>query len=340
VRRPEATAPRARSLPGAGWLCALALLAAPAGEAARPQRAHRVARPGAARPEDNPRLKGDSKAFARARVRFAEPADEGQVGVSDDGVRVVVEISGYALGAPPGAPPDAPWPHAHLIVDNEATLTIEDDKRPLLLKGLRPGPHVLRLVLCRPWHEVVKAPRAFALTRFWLGPRPDGKARHAAEALAWPNAKKPLLTYVLPLSPEAPDGPRLSPVPGPAPAAAAAPADVPAPIGELAVAASSPAPPPPPKPPAPAANAGVRRKQPRPQVQLDFFLSGARLVRRGYRVRVVIDKKEYPTIRSWKPLRLDRLKPGVHHATIDLLDRRGTKTQSALNRTDRVFVTD
>ena len=69
-----------------------------------------------------------------------------------------------------------------------------------------------------------------------------------------------------------------------------------------------------------------------------LILSAARLVRRGYRVRVVIDKKEYPTIRSWKPLRLDRLKPGVHHATIDLLDRRGTKTHTALNRTDRVFL--
>jgi hypothetical protein len=336
VRRPELAAPRARALAGAAWLCALALLAAPAGEAARPHRTRRAARPGAARPEDNPRLKGDSKAFARARVRFAEPADEAQVGVSDDGVRVTVEISGYALGAPPGAPPDALRPHAHLIVDNEATLTIEDDKRPRLLKGLRPGPHVLRLVLCRPWHEVVKAPRAFALTRFWLGPRPEGKARRAAEALAWPNPKKPLLTYVLPLSPEAPDGPRLAPVPEPAPAA---PAAYTAPIGELAVAASSTAPEAPADPPAPAAHAGVRRKEPRPHVQLDFFLSAARLVRRGYRVRVVIDKKEYPTIRSWKPLRLDRLKPGVHQATIDLLDRRGTKTHTALNRTDRVFMT-
>jgi hypothetical protein len=340
MRRLEAAALRARALPGAAWLCALALLAAPAGEAARPQRTRHVVRPGAARPEDNPRLKGDSKAFARARVRFAEPADESQVGVSDDGVRVAVEVFGYALGAPPGAPPDAPRPHAHLIVDNEATLTIEDDRRPVLLKGLRPGPHVLRLVLCRPWHEVVKAPRAFALTRFWLGPRPEGKAGRAAEALAWPNPKKPLLTYVLPLSPEAPDGPRLAPVPEPAPSAPSAPEAPAAPIGELAVAATSIAPVPvaPPAPPAPAARAGLRRKEPRPHVQLDFFLSAARLVRRGYRVRVVIDKKEYPTIRSWKPLRLDRLKPGVHHATIDLLDRRGTKTHTALNRTDRVFL--
>jgi hypothetical protein len=91
-------------------------------------------------------------------------------------------------------------------------------------------------------------------------------------------------------------------------------------------------------PPVPAARAGLRGKQPRPHVQLDFFLSAAHLVRRGYRVRVVIDKKEYPTIRSWKPLRLDRLRPGVHHATIDLLDRRGTKTHTALNRTDRAFL--
>ncbi len=302
MRRPEPSALRARALPGAAWLCALALLAAPAGEAARPQRTRHVVRPGAVRPEDNPRLKGDAKAFARARVRFAEPADQAQVGVSDEGVRVAVEVFGYALGASPGAPAGALRPHAHLLVDNEATLTIEDDKRPVFLKGLRPGPHVLRLVLCRPWHEVVKAPRAFALTRFWLGPRPEGRARHAAEALAWPNPT----------------------------------------IGELAVAGTSIAPVPaaPASPPAaaPAARAGPRGKEPRTHVQLDFFLSAAHLVRRGYRVRVVIDKKEYPTIRSWKPLRLDRLRPGVHHATIDLLDRRGTKTHTALNRTDRAFL--
>jgi hypothetical protein len=69
---------------------------------------------------------------------------------------------------------------------------------------------------------------------------------------------------------------------------------------------------------------------------LDFYLTGAKLVRRGDKVRVVIDKREYPTVRAWKPLSLT-LKPGVHHITIDLLDRRGTKVRNALNRSDRTF---
>src|SRR5437870_4036959 len=68
-----------------------------------------------------------------------------------------------------------------------------------LMVVLAPGPHVLRAVLCRPWHEVVKAPKAFAMVRLWIGPRLSGKAGRAAEAAVWPNPRKPILTYVLPI---------------------------------------------------------------------------------------------------------------------------------------------
>src|SRR5207249_3431048 len=68
-----------------------------------------------------------------------------------------------------------------------------------MLGGLSPGPHLLRVVLCRPWHEVVKAPRAFAMVRVWMGPRIPGKAGRAAESVTWPQPRKPILTYVLPV---------------------------------------------------------------------------------------------------------------------------------------------
>lgn len=314
----------------APWLCALALLAAPAGEAARKRAAAKPAKAPAVRPEDNPRLKGDARAFARARVRFLEPQDLAQLAASEDAVRVSLQVSGYALGAAPGAPDDAPRPHAHLIVDDgEGTLTLGDASAPVLLRGLRPGPHALRVVLCRPWHEVVKAPGAFALVRFRVGARGPARAAAAAELAAWPDPKKPLLTYVLPLPEPAHDGPRLVSVPVAAASAAqplGADADNPPPASRAEAKVDRASDPPP----------DGARKRTRPL--LDFFVANARLVRHGARVRVVVDKKEYPTVRAWKPVRLDPLKPGEHHVSIDLLDRRGTKVRNALTRNDRTFV--
>jgi hypothetical protein len=73
-------------------------------------------------------------------------------------------------------------------------------------------------------------------------------------------------------------------------------------------------------------------------VHLDFFLSGATLKKRGRgdKVRVVIDKKELPLVREWKPLLL-KVRPGLHQLSVDLLDRRGTKVRNAVNRSDRRF---
>src|SRR5437870_9692937 len=124
-----------------------------------------------------------------------------------------MQIKGYAFGA---TKPSGPVLHAHFIVCNEPALEIDDGTVPWALGGLSPGPHVLRAVLCRPWHEVVKAPRAFALVRFWSGPRLAGRAGAHAEKLAWPDPRRPLLTYVLPIG-EAPAGaPDLAPAKEPA----------------------------------------------------------------------------------------------------------------------------
>jgi hypothetical protein len=111
-------------------------------------------------------------------------------------IQVSLNIEGYAIGA---LQPGGPVPHAHLIVDNEPAMQIDDLEKPVRLK-LDAGPHLLRAVLCRPWHEVVKAPHAFAMARFWVGPPLTGKAGKAAEFVAWPDPRKPILTYVLPLA--------------------------------------------------------------------------------------------------------------------------------------------
>jgi hypothetical protein len=161
--------------------------------AARP-RHRRPPPPPAVRPEDDRRLKGEAKAFAKARVSFSAPRDLAQLD-ADAPVKIGLQISGYALGA---LHPGGPVPHAHLIVDNAPAMQIDDASAPLSLKGLHRGPHFLRAVLCRPWHEVLKGPKAFAMVRIWIGPRLEGKPGKAAESVAWPDRKKPLLTYVLP----------------------------------------------------------------------------------------------------------------------------------------------
>ena len=284
-------------------LSALAL-ALPA-EAKVRKRRKPAAAPAPVRPEDDPRKRGTSPAFARASIAFAAPADLAQVQEGQVSIRLVVK--GYALGP---LKPGGPVPHAHLIVDNEPALEIADARGTWLLGGLSPGPHLVRAVLCRPWHEVVKAPRAFAMARFWVGRRLQGKAGKAAESVSWPERRKPILTYVLPIG----EPPRHLTLMREEP-----PQDP--------TEAKQPEPPPP-------AVAGGNRPV------LDFYLANARVARRGDKIRIVLDKRELPLITEWKPLPLQRAHSGTHAVTIDLLNRKGLKVKNVFNRTDRVFAVE
>ena len=280
-----------------------AALALPAHAAPRKKAA---VRPHSTRPEDDPRKRGGSPAFARASIAFASPSELGAV-AADGPVRVRLVVKGYALGA---LKPGGPVPHVHLIVDNEPALEITDARPAWILGGLSQGPHLLRAVLCRPWHEVVKAPRAFAMTRFWVGPKLKSRAGRAAEYVAWPERKKPILTYVLPIGhpPEHLTLSREEPPQDP-------------------TEAKQPDPPPPPV-------AGGNRPV------LDFYLANARVARRGDKIRIVLDKRELPLITDWKPLLLPRAHAGTHAVTIDLLNRKGLKVKNVFNRTDRVFTVE
>ena len=285
-------------------LLALLLLAAPVH--ARKHKPRKPAGPPPARAEDDRRKKGDDKAFAGTRVSFAKPDD---LAVLEAGAPVHVElrVSGYALGA---LKPDGPVPHAHVIVDNEPAFEVAEASAPLRLTGLAPGPHLLRAVLCRPWHEVVKAPHAFAMARFWIGPRLTGKSGKAAEYVAWPDPKKPVLTYVLPIG-----GPRAKIDLG---------KEVPAPADLSAPESGEPL----------ALTPGYDRPV------IDVYLANGKLARRGDKMRIVIDRRELPLATEWKPIPLRRAKHGTHRVTIDLLNRKGLKVKNAVNRTDRVFTVE
>ena len=314
----------------------------PSVAAAAPRTAASV-RAGAARkapapklaPEENPKLGGASKAFSKARIRIESPAEREELRPGD--VTVRLSTTGYALIG--GA-------HAHLIVDNEPALQVDDVSHPLTLKGIAPGAHLLRAVLCRPWHEVVKAPRAFAMVRFWSGSRTPGRAGTIAEQQIWPSPRRPLLTYVLPLGDPRPDGPRLDGA-GVVPQTTT-PSNTPTAPTTFTAMSPDPnlggieAPPPPPPLPAPAPAPSpapakpVRR--PRPPT-LDFYLSNAKLGRRSYKVYAELDRAELQLVKSWEPRRLPRLRPGRHHLIIDLLDPRALQVRGPVNRTTRTFHT-
>ncbi|MFL5292716.1 MAG: hypothetical protein ACJ783_07475 [Myxococcales bacterium] len=244
------------------------------------------------RPEQDPKLGGAAKAFAKAAVSFAAPHDREVL--KRDEIEVALKIDHYALVG--GA-------HAHIILDNEPALEVDDVEEPVVLKDVPHGPHVLRAVLCRPWHEVVKAKGAFAIVRFWAGPRFSGRAAELAEKADWPDPKKPLLTYVLPI------GERTKGAQG---------------FESDATGSED------------ATDAQGAKKPEMPT--LDFYVSNGQLGRRTAKVRVVLDKSEMPLMVKWEPRRLARLKPGEHRLTIDLLDGKGQKVANALNRTDRTFV--
>jgi hypothetical protein len=344
------------------WVCAAALALLWAGGAdARGKRA-RVPGQTRVRPEFDPKLPGHAKEFARASVALEEPADLSEISLAPDAIKVVLHVEGYALGPAPAAAAPMAAPFALLLIDDEAALRIDDASAPLLLRGVRPGPHLLRVVLSRPWGEVVKAPGAIALSRIWVGPKLEGPAGKAAERAVWPDPRKPLLTCVFPLPEEREGGPTLEAYAvAAAQVEAEAATDAGAPAEEalaaaaaggaaqdagatgdetLAAAAPTGAAPdagaPSPSPQAAAEAKPAPRAPQRPV--LDFFLSGATLKPRGRgdKLRLVVDKKELPLVREWKPVRL-KLGPGAHRLTVDLLDRRGTKVRNAVNRTDRSF---
>ena len=295
-------------------------------------------------PEENPRLGGAAKAFAKARVRIESPAEREQVPPGDVVVRL--SITGYALVG--GA-------HAHLIVDNEPALQVDDASQPLTVKDVAQGPHLLRIVLCRPWHEVVKAPHAFAMLRFWSGPRTPGRAGAAAEHQVWPAPRRPLLTHVLPLGQPRADGPHLDAVapvasaPSSATSASSSAALVTAPTAFTSIntdpnmggSDGTPTPPLPP-PAAPAARPAAAPAQPPPRPRpptLDFYVSNAKLGRRSYKVYVELDRAELQLVKAWEPRRLPRLRPGRHHIVIDLLDPKALQVHGPVNRTARTFHT-
>ncbi len=153
------------------------------------------------------------------------------------------------------------------------------------------------------------------MVRVWMGPRIPGKAGRAAESVTWPQPRKPILTYVLPVG---------------APSEQLVLARLEENPPDAAADAGQAKPPDPVATPLPGANRPV----------LDFYLSNAKLGRRGDKVRIVLDRRELPLITDWKPHLLRGARGGAHRISIDLLSRKGVKVNNVLNRSDRVFTVE
>lgn len=80
-------------------------------------------------------------------------------------------------------------PHLHVFLDNRPYQAVYNANEPLVLEGLEPGTHTLRVFASRPWHESFKNEGSFAQTTFHVYTKtPDNV----------PDRDRPLLTYSRP----------------------------------------------------------------------------------------------------------------------------------------------
>lgn len=79
--------------------------------------------------------------------------------------------------------------HLNLIVDNEPFQAIYNLNQPIILKGLTPGTHTIRVFAARPWGESFKNDGAYAQTTFNVLTKTNDNR---------PNQNLPLLTYSSP----------------------------------------------------------------------------------------------------------------------------------------------
>jgi hypothetical protein len=135
--------------------------------------------------EGDTSVAGDDKRFQKVELKIASPKEGEAIPGSDLEIRF--ELKGYTL------PAEQPGPHIHVIIDNQPYVADYDATKPFFVRGLAPGPHTLRAFPSRRWHESIKAPKAFAMAHFFMGPKQKGSG-----FATWVDARKPILTFSRP----------------------------------------------------------------------------------------------------------------------------------------------
>ncbi len=140
-------------------------------------------------------------AFPDAAVEIVAPEEGAALDTTSPAVEL--DVTGFELGAStPGAEARGlalsdGGQHVHLIVDDRPYQAVYDVSAPVELAEapLEQGVHLLRAFPSRQWHESVKSPGAFAVTRFVVG---DTAGQGADSQAASYTPGEPLLTYSRP----------------------------------------------------------------------------------------------------------------------------------------------
>lgn len=136
--------------------------------------------------EGDTSIPGDDKRFQKVELKIVAPKEGESVPGPD--LEIHFDLKGYTL------PAEQPGPHIHVIIDNQPYVADYDASKPFVVRGLAQGPHTLRAFPSRRWHESIKAPKAFAMAHFFVGP----KVKNAKDSANWIDPKKPILTFSRP----------------------------------------------------------------------------------------------------------------------------------------------
>ena len=125
-------------------------------------------------------LRSTQKAY-QPQVKLLNPkADEV---LSDTNVSVRFQVKDFLTFKNPDF---GIGPHLNVILDNQPYIEVYEPDQPLILEGLSPGTHTLRVFASTPWNESWKTEGAYAQTTFHVFTK-------TAENSPIPN--QPLLTY-------------------------------------------------------------------------------------------------------------------------------------------------
>ncbi len=136
--------------------------------------------------------------YPEVQLKIVEPR-EGEVFKNPrDSVRIVIQVTGIALGirtkddSTRGIAYAREGQHIHVIIDDRPYMANFQNGQPFNIGVLASGMHTIRAFPAFSWHESIKSPNAFATRTFYVGRAAKGKVEPAN------NLDGPLLTYSRP----------------------------------------------------------------------------------------------------------------------------------------------
>ncbi len=136
--------------------------------------------------------------YPPAKLKIIAPREGEVLKNSMDSVRIVMQVTGTALGVPTDADSTRgiayakQGQHIHVIVDDKPYMADFINGQPFNVGVLAPGLHTIRAFPSFSWHESIKSPGAFATRTFYVGKAPKGKL------VTENNMDGPMLTYSRP----------------------------------------------------------------------------------------------------------------------------------------------